>query len=100
MKKERRIFAILKGKIESCIIKNRVKAFTNALEAAKINSELELQTVENKCIEAIKNLDTKAPSEVVQEVYNFVTKRHEIQEGVKMLQEVEKYINEEVEIDE
>ena len=101
-KKETRIVAALKGIMNTTIAKNRVKAFNNAIEAARLNAELELNQAEDRCIESLKRLsDTDTmPSEIVQDVYNFIMKRNEINEGLKAFKEVEKYINEEVEIDE
>lgn len=103
MKKEKRILAVLKDKlIGSFIAKNRIKAFNNALEAARINAEMDLQEAEEKATAALKQLsnpDVKA-SEVVKTIHDFVVKRNSIKKALSELKEVEDFVNEEIEVEE
>ena len=100
--KIKRIAAALKDKIVgSFIAKNRVKAFNNALEAARINAEMDLQEAEEKAMAALKQLsdpEVKA-SEVVKTIHDFVVKRGAIKKALAELKEVEDFVNEDIEIE-
>lgn len=101
--KIKRIAAALKDKIVgSFIAKNRVKAFNNALEAARINAEMDLQEAEEKAMAALKRLsdpEVKA-SEVVKEIHDYVVKRNAIKKALSELKEVEDFINEDIDVEE
>lgn len=103
MKKEKRILAVLKDKlIGGIIVKNRIKAFNNALEAARINAEMELSEAEERAMAELKqlsNADVKA-STVVEAIHNFIVKRNEINQALSELKEVEEFVNQEIEIEE
>ena len=103
MKKEKRIIAALKHKlVGQFIAKNRMKAFNNALEAARINAEMDLQEEEEKAMNALKQLsnpDVKA-SEIVEAIHRFVVRRDSIKKALSEMQEVEDFVNEDIEVEE
>ena len=103
MKKEKRILAVLKDKlIGGIVVKNRVKAFNNALEAARINAEMDLSEAEEQAMAALKQLSNAGvkASTVVEAIHDFVVKRNAINQALSELKEVENFINEDIEIEE
>lgn len=95
----KRIIAILKGKLEDAKLDNKVKRINNALEAAKLNAETDLMETEAKMDEAIAKLSEGAEaSTVINELKSAFEKKESITEGLKTIEAIKNYLNEEVTI--
>lgn len=93
----KRILAILKDKLEDAKLDNKVKRINNALEAAKLNAETDLMEIEAKRDEAIAKLSEGAEaSTVINELKAAFEKKEGITEGLKTIEAIKNYINEEV----
>lgn len=93
----KRILAILKDKLEDAKLDNKVKRVNNALEAAKLNAETDLMETEAKMDEAIAKLSEGAEaSTVINELKAAFEKKEGITEGLKTIEAIKNYINEEV----
>lgn len=95
----KRILAILKDKLEDAKLDNKVKRINNALEAAKLNAETDLMETEAKMDEAIAKLSEGAEaSAVINELKDAYEKKAAIAEGLKTIEAIKNYLNEEVTI--
>lgn len=95
----KRILAILKDKLEDAKLDNKVKRINNALEAAKLNAETDLMETEAKMDEAIAKLSEGAEaSAVINELKAAFEKKAAIAEGLKTIEAIKNYLNEEVTI--
>lgn len=93
----KRILAILKDKLEDAKLDNKVKRINNALEAAKLNAETDLMETEAKMDEAIAKLSEGAEaSSVINELKAAFEKKEGIAEGLKTIEVIKNYLNEEV----
>lgn len=93
----KRILAILKDKLEDAKLDNKVKRINNALEAAKLNAETDLMETEAKMDEAIAKLSEGAEaSTVINELKAAFEKKESIAEGLKTIEAIKNYLNEEV----
>lgn len=93
----KRILAILKDKLEDVKLDNKVKRINNALEAAKLNAETDLMETEAKMDEAIAKLSEGAEaSTVINELKAAFEKKESIAEGLKTIEAIKNYLNEEV----
>jgi len=93
----KRILAILKDKLEDAKLDNKVKRINNALEAAKLNAETDLMETEAKMDEAIAKLSEGAEaSTVINELKAAFEKKEGIDEGLKTIEAIKNYLNEEV----
>lgn len=95
----KRVLAILKDKLEDAKLDNKVKRINNALEAAKLNAETDLMETEAKMDEAIAKLSEGAEaSSVINELKAAFEKKESIAEGLKTIEAIKNYLNEEVAI--
>ena len=93
----KRILAILKDKLQDAKLDNKVKRINNALEAAKLNAETDLMETEAKMDEAIAKLSEGAEaSTVINELKAAFEKKEGIAEGLKTIEAIKNYLNEEV----
>lgn len=93
----KRILAILKDKLEDVKLDNKMKRINNALEAAKLNAETDLMETETKMDEAIAKLSEGAEaSSVINELKAAFEKKEDIAEGLKTIEDIKNYLNEEV----
>lgn len=96
----KRILAILKDKLEDAKLDNKVKRINNALEAAKLNAETDLMETEAKMDEAIAELSEGAEaSTVINELKAAFEKKEDIAEGLKTIEAIKNYLNEEVTVE-
>lgn len=94
-----RINAILRKKLEKLKIDHKIKRVNNALEAAKLNAETELMGIDTKLEEAVEELSTATEvTTVIEELKKIFEDREDIKEGLKIIELIKNYLNEEVEL--
>lgn len=94
----KRIVAILQGKLEEVKLNNKVKRVESALNNAKLNAETELLAIEDKMtttVEKLTNADVNI-NDVITELQCCINRKHEINEGLNVIAEIEDYLNETV----
>lgn len=96
----KRIVAILQGKLEEVKLNNKVKRVESALNNAKLNAETELLAIEDQMtatVEKLTNADVNI-NEVITELQHCINRQHEINEGLKNIEEINNYLNEQVSV--
>ena len=97
----KRIVAILQGKLEEVKLNNKVKRVESALNNAKLNAETEFLAIEDQMtatIEKLTNADASI-NEVITELQHCINRQHEINEGLKNIEEINDYLNEQISAD-
>ena len=97
----KRIVAILQGKLEEVKLNNKVKRVESALNNAKLNAETELLAIEDHMtatIEKLTNADASI-NEIITELQHCINRQHEINEGLKNIEEINTYLNEQISAD-
>ena len=96
----KRIVAILQGKLEEVKLNNKVKRVESALNNAKLNAETELLAIEDHMtatVEKLTDADVNI-NEVITELQHCINRKHEINEGLKNIEEISSYLNEQVSV--
>ena len=94
----KRIIAILQGKLEEVKLNNKVKRVESAITNAKLNAETELLTIDDRMtttVEKLTNADVNI-NDVITELQHCINRKHEINEGLIVIAEIEDYLNETV----
>ncbi len=97
----KRITAYLKGKIENIKCASREKRVYSAIDAANINFEEQIADADtriDKLLEEISTTDNVLS--VIQEISDCMDDKEEAQRGIKRLQDIRKYLDEEIEAEE
>lgn len=95
----KRIEAFLKGKVADLKAENRKRKVYSSLNAAKINFEEQRDDASLKIDELVESLaDCTSVNEVIQEISNQIEAKEEAERGIERIKNIEKYLNEEVEV--
>jgi hypothetical protein len=94
----KRITAYLKGKIEVIKCASREKRVNSALEAAKINFEEQIADADTKIDKFMSELGTTDDVQsIIQNLSDCMDDKEEAERGIKRLEEIKSFMNEEVE---
>lgn len=95
----KRIEAFLKGKVADLKAQNRMRKVTSSLNVARINFEEQRDDASLKIDELIESLaDCTSVNEVIQEISNHIEAKEEAERGIERIAQIEKYLNEEIEV--
>lgn len=96
----KRITACLKGTIEDTKCASREKKVYSVIEIGKINFEEQIADAETKISELMKKIGTSndVPS-IIQQISDCIDDKEEAQRGIKRLEDIKKFLEEEVETD-
>lgn len=99
--KMKRIEAALKGVFNTVKVENRKKKISNALNSARTNFEDDKITAEENIDECIKEL-AECPNiqDKISDINEYIEKKEAAEMGIKRIDKIEKYLNEEVEVEE
>lgn len=93
----KRITAYLKGKIEDIKCVSREKRVNSALEAAKINFEEQISDADIKIDKFMRELGTTDDVQsIIQEISDCMDDKDEAERGIKRLDEIKAFMDEEV----
>ncbi len=96
----KRITAYLKGKIEGSKCSSRKKRIDSALEAAKINFEERIADADMKIDKLMSELGTTDDVQfIIQNISDSIDDKEEAQRGIKRIEDIKKFFEEEVETD-
>ena len=97
----KRIYAILKGKLEDIKLNNKVKRVEAALNAAEINAESELIAADDAMGEAIETLKEEGASveDVIDKLQEALEQKRAVKEALENIKAIRDYLNEVVEED-
>ena len=97
----KRIYAILKGKLEDIKLNNKVKRVEAALNAAEINAESELIAADDTMGEAIETLKEEGASveDVIDKLQEALEQKRAVKEALENIKAIRDYLNEVVEED-
>jgi excinuclease UvrABC helicase subunit UvrB len=97
----KRIYAILKGKLEDIKLNNKVKRVEAALNAAEINAESELIAADDAMSEAIESLKEESASveKVIDKLQDALETKRTVKETLEDIKAIRDYLNEVVEED-
>jgi len=94
----KRITAYLKGKIEEIKCTSREKRVNSALEAAKINFEEQIADADTKIDKLMSELGTTDDVQsIIQQLSDCMDDKEDAERGIKRLEEIKAFMNEEVE---
>lgn len=97
----KRITAYLNGKIESIKCVSREKRVYSAIEAAKINFEEQIADADTKIEKLMEEIcTTDNVLSVIQHLSNCMDDKEEAQRGIKRLDVIKKFFDEEVKTEE
>lgn len=94
----KRIIAILQGKLEEVKLNNKVKRVNSAITNARLNAETELLAIDDQMTTTVEQLTKPDVSinDVITELQHCINRKHEINEGLNVIAEIEDYLNETV----
>ena len=93
----KRITACLKGKIEDIKCVSREKRVNSALEAAKINFEEQISDADIKIDKFMRELGTTDDVQsIIQKISDCMDDKDEAERGIKRLDEIKAFMDEEV----
>jgi hypothetical protein len=93
----KRITAYLKGKIEDIKCVSREKRVNSALEAAKINFEEQISDADIKIDKFMRELGTTDDVQsIIQKISDCMDDKDEAERGIKRLDEIKAFMDEEV----
>lgn len=96
----KRITAYLKGKIEEIKCASREKRVNSALEAAKINFEEQIADSDTKIDKLMSELGTTDDVQsIIQQLSEYMDDKEEAERGIKRLEEIKAFMNEEVQVE-
>lgn len=91
-----RIIAILSEKIEEQKMKNKVNRVKNSIQAARLNAETDMMQIADKRIAIIESLKEKETSDVLEALVNCEAELDAVQKNLQYLDNVEKFLFEEI----
>lgn len=91
-----RIIAILSEKIEEQKMKNKVNRVKNSIQAARLNAETDSMQIADKRIAIIESLKEKETPDVLEALVNCEAELDSIQKNLQYLDNVEKFLFEEI----
>lgn len=97
----KRIFAILKGKLDEIKLNNKVKRVENALAVAVTNAESDKIAQDDKLSACISKLteDNADVNAILNEMIECIREKHAIDETLKLADELKEWLQQEVEVD-
>lgn len=96
----KRITAYLKGKIEGIKCISREKRVNAALDAAKINFEEQIADADTKIDKLMNELGTTDDVQlIIQDISECMDDKEDAQRGIKRVEEIRAFINEDVEVE-
>lgn len=97
----KRITAYLKGKIEHIKCASREKRVYSAIDAANINFEEQIADADTKIDNLLEKISTTDNVQsVIQQISDCMDDKEEAQRGIKRLEQIKKFLDEEVENEE
>lgn len=97
----KRITAYLKGKIEHIKCASREKRVYSAIDAANINFEEKIADADTKIDSLLEEISTTDNVQsVIQQISDCMDDKEEAQRGIKRLEQIKKFLDEEVEDEE
>lgn len=97
----KRITAYLKGKIEHIKCAAREKRVYSAIDAANINFEEQIADADTKIDNLLEEISTTDDVQsVIQQISDCIDDKEEAQRGIKRLEQIKKFLDEEVEDEE
>lgn len=97
----KRIFAILKGKLDEIKLNNKVKRVENALAVAMTNAESDKIAQDDKLSDCISKLteDNADVNAILNDMIECIREKHSIDETLKLADELKEWLQQEVEVD-
>lgn len=96
----KRLTAYLTGKVEALKATNREKKVKSSINAAKINFEEQRDDATLKIEELTESLATcESVTGVLQQISDQMEIREEAERGLKRMQDIEKYFNEDIKVE-
>lgn len=97
----KRITAYLKGKIEHIKCASREKRVYSAIDAANINFEEQIADADTKIDNLLEEISTTDNVQsIIQQISDCMDDKEEAQRGIKRMEQVKKFLDEEVEDEE
>lgn len=97
----KRLTAYLTGKVEALKATNREKKVNSSLNAAMINFEEQRDDAIMKIEELTASLATcESVTDVLQQISEQMDKKEEAERGIKRMEEIEDYFNEDIKVEE
>lgn len=97
----KRITAYLQGKIEHIKCASREKRVYSAIDAANINFEEQIADADTKIDNLLEEISTTDNVQsVIQQISDCMDDKEEAQHGIKRLEQIKKFLDEEVEDEE
>ena len=97
----KRITAYLKGKIEHIKCASREKRVYSAIDAANINFEEQIADADTKIDNLLEEISTTDNVQsIIQQISDCMDDKEEAQRGIKRLEQIKKFLDEEVENEE
>ena len=91
-----RIIAILSEKIEEQKMKNKVNRVKNSIQAARLNAETDMMQIADRRIAVIESLKEKETPDVLNALVSLEEEQDAIQRNLQYLDNVEKFLFEEI----
>lgn len=91
-----RIVAILSEKIEEQKMKNKVNRVKNSIQAARLNAETAMMKIADQRISVIESLKEKETPDVLEQLVQLQAEQEAIQDQLRYLDGVEKFLFEEI----
>lgn len=91
-----RIIAILSEKIEEQKMKNKVNRVKNSIQAARLNAETDMMKIADQRITTIESLKENETPDVLEKLVQLEAGQEAIQDQLRYLDEVEKFLFEEI----
>lgn len=91
-----KIIASLQEKLEEQKLKNKVSRVKNCIQAAKLQAETDLMEISDKRIKAVESLKEKETTDVLDELMTIQHKENSIKIKLSELDQVEKFLFEEI----
>lgn len=91
-----RLIAILSEKIEEQKMKNKVNRVKNSIQAARLNAETDMMQIADKRIAIIESLKEKETPDVLEALVSCEAELDAIQKNLQYLDNVEKFLFEEI----
>ena len=97
----KRITAYLQGKIEHIKCASREKRVYSAIDAANINFEEQIADADTKIDNLLEEISTTDNVQsIIQQISDCMDDKEEAQRGIKRLEQIKKFLDEEVENEE
>lgn len=91
-----KIIAILQEKVEEQKLKNKVNRVKNSIQAARLQAETDLMEISDKRIKAVESLKEKETTCVLDALMDIQHRENSIKTQLSELDQVEKFLFEEI----